>query len=275
MPYTETSDKTRLFHIDWGSGKPVVFTHAWGLNSDMWNYQLPSFIASGLRCVAFDRRGHGRSDRPGRGYDYDTFADDLAALIERLDLRDVTLVGHSAGCGEVVRYLSRHGDERVERAVLLAPVTPLIVTTEDNPEGLDPAVLAAGAAALVADVPAWCAENAPPFFGATPVSPGLVDWVTRQIVDTPLQILLETAAAYTTTDFRADLAAVRVPTLVVHGDLDASAPIDLTGRRTAALIAGSRLLVYEGSGHGLYAADHARLNPDALAFIGEQRAMAA
>ena len=146
MPYTETSDKTRLFHIDWGSGKPVVFAHAWGLNSDMWNYQLPSFIASGLRCVAFDRRGHGRSDRPGRGYDYDTFADDLAALIERLDLRDVTLVGHSAGCGEVVRYLSRHGDERVERVVLLAPVTPLIVKTEDNPEGLDPAVLAAGAA---------------------------------------------------------------------------------------------------------------------------------
>jgi non-heme chloroperoxidase len=275
MPYAETDDRTRLFYIDWGSGKPVVFAHAWGLNSDMWNYQLPAFIASGLRCVAFDRRGHGRSDRPGRGYDYDTFADDLAALIEQLDLRDVTLVGHSAGSGEVVRYLARHGDGRVERVVLLAPITPLIAKTEDNPDGLDPSILAANATALMADVPGWRAENAPPFFGATPVSPGLVDWVTRQIVDTPLKILLETAAAYTTTDFRPDVASLRVPTLIVHGDLDASAPIDLTGRRTAALIPGSRLLVYEGSGHGLYAADHARLNPDVLAFIGEERALAA
>jgi non-heme chloroperoxidase len=275
MPYAETDDRTRLFYIDWGSGRPVVFSHAWGLNSDMWNYQLPAFIASGLRCVAFDRRGHGRSDRPGRGYDYDTFADDLAALIEQLDLRDVTLVGHSAGCGEVARYLARHGDGRVERVVMLAPVTPLLAKTEDNPEGLDPSTLAASAAALMADVPGWCAENAPPFFGATAVSPGLVDWVTRQIVDTPLKILLDTATAYATTDFRADLAAVRVPTLIIHGDLDASAPIDLTGRRTAALIAGSRLLVYEGSGHGLYAADHARLNPDVLAFIVEERALAA
>jgi non-heme chloroperoxidase len=272
MPYAETDDRTRLFYIDWGSGRTVVFSHAWGLNSDMWNYQLPAFTAPGLRCVAFDRRGHGRSDRPGRGYDYDTFADDLAALIEGLDLRDVTLVGHSAGCGEVARYLSRHGDGRVERVVMLAPVTPLLAKTEDNPEGLDPSALAASAAALMADVPGWCAENAPPFFGATAVAPGLVDWVTRQIVDTPLTILLDTAAAYTTTDFRADLAAVRVPTLIIHGDLDASAPIDLTGRRTAALIAGSRLLVYEGSCHGLYAADHARLNPDVLAFIEEERA---
>lgn len=275
MPYAETGDRTRLFYVDWGSGKPVVFAHAWALNSDMWTYQLPSFIAEGLRCVAFDRRGHGRADRPGRGYDYDTFADDLAVLIEQLDLRDLTLVGHSAGCGEVVRYLSRHGDRRVERAVLLAPITPLLVKTEDNPEGLDPAILTAGAEALMADVPRWCAENAPPFFGTTAVSPGLGEWVTRQIVDTPLKILLDTAAAYAMTDFRADLASVRVPTLIIHGDLDASAPIDLTGRRTAALIAGSRLLVYEGSGHGLYAADHARLNPDALAFMREERTLAA
>jgi non-heme chloroperoxidase len=158
---------------------------------------------------------------------------------------------------------------------LLAPITPLIAKTEDNPDGLDPSILAANATALMADVPGWCAENAPPFFGATPVSPGLVDWVTRQIIDTPLKILLETAAAYTTTDFRPDVASVRVPTLIIHGDLDASAPIDLTGRRTAALVPGSRLLVYEGSGHGLYAADHARLNPEVLAFIGEERALAA
>ena len=211
------------------------------------------------------------SDRPGSGYDYDTFADDLESLIGRLDLREVTLVAHSAGSGDVARYMSRYGEDRVERAVLLAPTTPLLVRTEDNLDGLDPDVLAASAAMLMRDVPQWCADNAPAFFGATQVSPGLIDWVTRQIVDTPLKILLDTAAAFATTDLRAELTSLTVPTLIVHGDLDASAPIEITGRKTAALIPNSQLLVYEGSGHGLYAADHERLNSDILAFIGQRR----
>jgi pimeloyl-ACP methyl ester carboxylesterase len=275
MPFFETNDGTTLHYTDWGAGQPVVFVHSWALNSDMWAYQMPHFVAAGLRCVAYDRRGHGRSDRPGDGYDYDTFADDLAALIESLDLREITLVGHSAGGGDVVRYLSRHGDDRVERVVLLAPVTPLLARTEDNPDGIDSSLLAASAEALMSDVPKWCADNAPAFFGTTPVSPGLGDWVTRQIVDTPLKVLLDTAAAFSTTDFRDELAALAVPALVVHGDLDASAPIDITGRRTAELIPGGRLLVYEGSGHGLYAADHRRVNADVLAFVHEGRAVAA
>ncbi len=271
MPFLQTDDQTSLFYTDWGAGKPIVFAHSWALNSDMWAYQMPHFLSAGFRCVAYDRRGHGRSDRPGSGYDYDAFADDLASLIEQLDLRELTLVAHSAGSGDVVRYLSRHGEDRVERAVLLAPTTPLLVRTDDNRDGLDPDVLAASTATLMRDVPQWSADHAPAFFGTTHVSPGLSDWVIRQIVDTPLKILLDTAAAFSTTDFRTELAVLAVPTLVVHGDLDASAPIELTGRRTAALIPISELLVYEGSGHGLYAADHEQVNSDILAFIGQCR----
>src|SRR5215207_2049870 len=275
MPFMQASDGTSLFYSDWGEGKPLVFAHAWALNSAMWAYQLPDFTDSGLRCVTFDRRGHGRSDQSRDGYDYDTFADDLASLIEQLELDEITLVGHSLGCSEIIRYLSRHGDARVERMVLLAPTTPMLRKAVDNPDGLDEGVLAASAAALKKDVPQWCADNAPPFFGRTTVSPGLTEWVIRQIVDTPLKVLLDTATCVATADFRGELPSVRLPTLILHGDCDASAPIELTGQKTAELIPGSRLLIYEGSGHGLYAADHKCVNADILEFIHGQRALAA
>jgi pimeloyl-ACP methyl ester carboxylesterase len=267
MPYISTSDDTSLFYTDWGDGDPVVFVHSWALNSDMWTYQVPDLVAGGLRCVAFDRRGHGRSDVPGSGYDYDTFADDLAVVVEQFDLHDVTLVGHSAGCGDVVRYMTRHGDRRVARAILLAPILPMLLRTPDNPDGLDPVIAAASAEKLKRDVPQWCEDNAPAFFGDRQVSAGLVDWVTRHIVDTPLEVLLETAGLFAASDFRSELRSLEVPTLVVHGDLDASAPIDITGRKAADLIPDSRLIVYEGAGHGLYAADHDRLNADVLEFV--------
>src|SRR4051794_31092313 len=159
----------------------------------MWTYQMPDLVGNNLRCIAYDRRGHGRSDRPAQGYDYDTFADDLAALMEELDLDDVTLVGYSAGCGDIVRYVTRHGDGRVARAVLVAPTLPMLLRTPDNPDGLGPAIAAASAEKLKNDVPQWCADNAPAFFGERRVSAGLADWVTRQIVATPLKVLLDTA----------------------------------------------------------------------------------
>jgi len=275
MPFMQTTDATSLFYSDWGEGKAAVFAHAWALNSDMWAYQIPDLTDAGLRCVTYDRRGHGRSDRPRDGYDYDTLADDLASLIELLDLHEITLIGHSLGCSEIIRYLSRHGDTRVERLVLLAPTTPKLRKSIDNPDGLDETLLAANAQLLKNDVPQWCADNALPFFGRTPVSPGLTDWVIRQIVDTQPKVLLDTATIFTTADFRAELPSIRVPTLILHGDLDASAPIKLTGEKTAALIPGSRLVVYNGSGHGLYAADHERVNADILTFVKGQRALAA
>ncbi len=274
MPFIETADRTSLFVTEWGSGPPVVFTHAWGLRSDEWNYQVPALAEAGLRCVLYDRRGHGRSDRPATGYDIDTMADDLAAVIGHFGLKDVTLVAHSLGSKEAVRYLTRHGDARIARLVLIAPTTPLLRRTADNPDGLDPALIEANRAAVAASVPKWCAdfEAAGPYFGSSPGgSPGLVDWTIRMIVDTPLPVLLETLKRNTDADMRAELPEIRVPTLIIHGDQDASAPLELTGRKTAELIGGATLTVYPGAGHGLYASDHEAINADLLAFITGHR----
>lgn len=270
MPYIEASDGTSLFITEWGSGAPVVFTHAWGLRSDQWDYQVPALAEAGLRCVLYDRRGHGRSDRAAAGYDFDTLADDLAAVIEHLDLHDVTLVGHSLGTRELIRYLTRHGDARVTRMVLVAPTTPALRRSADNPDGWEPVMLDANYAAVAANVPQWCAdfEAAGPYFGSSSgSSPGLVDWTTRMIVDTPLRVLLETLRLNTDINMTEELRKVGVPTLIVHGDQDASAPLELTGRKTAALIDGAELTVYPEAGHGVYASDHQALNTDIIRFI--------
>jgi pimeloyl-ACP methyl ester carboxylesterase len=268
MPFFEASDGTHLFYMDWGNGKPAMFSHAWALNADMWDYQIPDLVDAGHRCITFDRRGHGRSDRPTTGYDYDTFANDLAALIAHLDLEEAALVGYSSGCGEITRYLARHGRDRVDRVVFGAPLMPLIAKRDDNPEGVDPSYVEASAAALKRDVPGWCADNAAPYFGtAELVSPGMADWVTRQIVATPLKVLLDTLRLGTETDHREQLAKIEVPTMVVHGTHDASAPIDLTGRKTATLVPECELVVYQNAGHGLYAAQAARFNADLIAFL--------
>jgi len=270
MPFIETTDRTDLFVTDWGSGPPVVFTHAWGLRSDQWNYQVPALAGAGLRCVRYDRRGHGRSGQPATGYDIDTLADDLATVIDHFQLHRATLIAHSLGSKEAIRYLTRHGDSRIARLVLIAPTTPLLRRTPDNPDGLDPALIAANYQAVAADVPAWCAdfEAAGPYFGTSPGgSPGLVDWTIRMIVDTPLPVLLDTLKINADADMRAELQKIQVPTLIIHGDQDASAPIALTGRKTAELIPEASLAVYPGAGHGLYASDHDALNADLLAFI--------
>ncbi len=270
MPFIETADHTSLFVTDWGSGPPVVFTHAWGLRSDQWNYQVPALLDAGLRCVLYDRRGHGRSDRPRAGYDIDTMADDLAAVIDHFGLHEVTLICHSLGSKEVIRYLTRHGDARIAWMVLVAPTTPLLRRTADNPDGWDPAFIDATYAAVAADVPGWCAafEAAGPYFGSSPgSSQGLIDWTIRMIVDTPTHVLLETFKLNASIDMRDELKQIQVPALIVQGDQDASAPIELTGRKTAALIGGATLIEYPGAGHGLYASDHGTLNTDMLAFI--------
>ncbi len=270
MPFVEVADNTSIFVTDWGTGPPVVFVHAWGLRSDQWDYQVPTLTGAGMRCVRYDRRGHGRSDRPATGYDLDTMADDLAAVIDHFDLDGVTLVAHSLGSKEAVRYLTRHGRARVARLVLVAPTTPLLRRTPDNPQGLDPALIEANRAAVANDVSTWCreVEAAGPYFGASPGgSPGLIDWTLRMIVDTPLPVLLETLQVNADDDLRDELRRIELPTLVVHGDHDASAPLPLTGSRTAELIDGAELVVYPGAGHGLYASDHAALNADILAFV--------
>lgn len=265
-PFIETRDRAALFYKDWGAGKPVVFVHGWALNSDMWQYQMVHLAGQGLRCIAFDQRGHGRSGDPGRGYEFDTLADDLAALIERLKLRDVALVGHSMGGGVIARYLTRHGAGRISRAAMLAPTMPFLLKTADNPDGVDRRLFDHLRAALAKDFPKWLADNARPFFAAE-TSPETIQWGIRMCLQTSLKAVLDCNLAVIETDFRAELRKLSVPTLVIHGDADASAPLALTGKKTAQLIPGSQLKVYEGAPHGLFITHQERLNRDLLAFI--------
>ena len=224
MPYVETNDHTRLFYIDGGAGKPVVFVASAWLSSRMWDLQMAYLVSQGLRCVAYDRRGHGRSDWPWHGYDYDTLSDDLATLLEQLDLRGVTLVAHSMGGGEVIRYLTRHGGDRVERIVLIAATAPFPMKTVDNPDGIDRALMEADMAARMADRPRWFAANADGFFGiglpGVKVSPELVQFMIRQCLDCSARAADEFFLTGFTTDLRPELRRIAVPLLIIHGDRD-------------------------------------------------------
>jgi non-heme chloroperoxidase len=265
--FVETGEGVRIFFKDWGAGRPVVFCHGGILGADMWEYQMTALAADGLRCVAHDRRGCARSSHPGRGYDFDTFADDLAALLDRLDLREVTLVGHSMGCGEIARYLTRHGAGRVRRAVFVATTTPYLLKTADNPDGVDRAVFDRMHAAASADRPRFTALAAGPFFGpAGAVSEELVRWGVGLALQACPVATLDTIRAFSETDFRADLRSFRLPTLVVHGRADQGAPLALTGARTAGLVPGARLEVYD-TAHGLFITERERLNRDLAAFV--------
>ena len=270
MPFVVTGDGTSLFFKDWGKGRPVVFVHGGQVGADMWEYQMTALTEEGLRCVAYDRRGCGRSSQPGHGYDYDALADDLAAVLERFDLRDATLVGHSMGCGDIARYLSRHGAGRVARVALVAPMTPFLLKTADNPSGLDRSVVDGIVAGLAADRPRSLTAAAGPFFGVglpnVAVSPELVQWGIGLALRASPKATIEMTRTTFETDLRPDLGAFTVPTLVVHGAADETAPIALTGRKTAALVPGSRLEVYD-TGHGLFITEKERLNRDLLAFV--------
>ena len=266
--FIETADGVKLAYSDWGAGKPVVFIHAWALPSPMWDYQIGPLSEQGLRCITYDRRGHGRSGKPSTGYDCDTLADDLAALLTRLDLRNATLVSHSFGSAEVVRYMTRHGADRIGKIVLIAPAAlPFVMKTADNPNGIPAEALEFfRTRVLQADFPKWLEEGRQAFFVAD-TSPSLQNWVKELMLSTPLQVAVETNRRITSTDFRRELPGITVPTLVIHGDKDVSAPIDITGRPTAALIPKAQFKLYEGAPHGLFLTHKDRLNADLISFI--------
>jgi pimeloyl-ACP methyl ester carboxylesterase len=224
--------------------------------------------AQGVRCIAYDRRGHGRSAEPPAGYEFDTLSDDLNAVLEQLDLQGVTLIGQSLGCGEIVRYLSRHGSRRVARVVMIAPITPLILKTADNPDGIDGANLEKVREALSTDRAHAIAGATPAYFGAKNlVSAEMMDWFVKMLLQCSLRVLLDLQRVLTQTDFRHELPSISLPTLIIHGDNDASTPVNLTGRKTAGLIRGSQLKVYEGAAHGLAITHMHRLNRDLMEFI--------
>jgi non-heme chloroperoxidase len=272
MSYVTTTDGTEIFYKDWGIGPPVVFSHGWPLNSDSWEAQMLFLASNGYRCIAHDRRGHGRSTQTWHGNEMDTYADDLAAVIEALDLRDVTLVGFSTGGGEVVRYIGRHGTSRVAKLVLVSAVPPFMLQTPDNPAGVPVEVFDGIRAGSIADRSQLYQDLADGrFFGnnrdGANVSHGVRDAFWLQGMQSGHRNAYDCIAAFSATDFRPDLAKVDGPTLVIPGDDDQVVPFAVGGQASAALVDGAELNVYPGAPHGITDTHKEQLGADLLAFI--------
>ncbi|HEY1160518.1 MAG TPA: alpha/beta hydrolase [Terracidiphilus sp.] len=273
MPRITTKDGTRIYYKDWGSGPSVVFSHGWPLSADAWDDQMVFLASKGYRAIAHDRRGYGRSSQPWDGNDMDTYADDLAALTEALDLKEAVHVGHSMGGGEVARYIGRHGTKRVAKAVLIGAVPPLMLKTEANPGGLPMEVFDGIRAGVLADRSQFFKDLTVTFYGAnrpgSTVSQGLRDSFWLQGMQAGFKAVLDCIKAFSETEFTEDLKKFDVPTLIIHGDDDQIVPINASALLSAALVKGSRLKVYPGAPHGLCSTHKDQVNADLLAFIRE------
>jgi non-heme chloroperoxidase len=271
MSSITVKDGTRIYYKDWGKGPVVTFSHGWPLSSDAWDGQLLFFAQHGFRAVAHDRRGHGRSSQPSSGNDMDGYADDLAAVIEALDLKDATLIGHSTGGGEVARYIGRHGTKRVAGAVLLAAVPPLMLKTPANPEGLPMEVFDNLRSSLVKNPSQFYQDLAPTFYGANrpgaKVPKGTLDQFWLWSMQAGLKGAYESIKAFSETDFTEDLKKFDVPTLVLHGEDDQIVPVKDSAKKSAKLIKGAKEIYYPGAPHGLTATHQDRVNADLLEFV--------
>ncbi|QNE33274.1 alpha/beta hydrolase [Sphingomonas sp. NBWT7] len=272
MPYVKTRDGADLFVKDWGSGRPVVLVHGWPLSADSWDPQAVALAEAGYRVIAYDRRGFGRSSQTWDGYDYDSLTDDLADVMKAAEIGgDATLVGFSMGGGEVARYMSRHEGRGVASAVLVGSVVPYMLQTDDNPNGVPEDQLQQIAAGIKKDRPDFFRTFFKDFFGVgyvtSPVSEATLDWAWRLAMQASLRATLQCADSFGHTDFRPDLPAFRVPTLVIHGTGDKTVPIDATGRAAAAGISASQLVEYDSAPHGLFATESDRLTQDLLTFL--------
>ena len=267
----ETSTPIDLYYKDWGTGQPVVFSHGWPLTADAWEDQMLFLAARGYRCIAHDRRGHGRSSQPWNGNDMDTYAGDLAALVETLDLKNAIHVGHSTGGGEVARYIGRHGTKRVAKAVLIGAVPPLMLKTAANPGGLPMEAFDQIRAAVLADRSQFFKDLSAPFYGANrpgaKVSQGLRDSFWRQGMQAAFNAAFDCIKAFSETDFTEDLKKFDVPTLVIHGDDDQIVPIGDSALLSSKLIKNAQLKVYKGAPHGLCSTHKDQVNADLLSFI--------
>lgn len=272
MPFIETKDGVQLHVKDTGKGRPVVLIHGWPLTGDMFEYQSLALLEAGYRVITYDRRGFGQSGHPFGGYDYNTFADDLGIVLDKLDIQGANLVGFSMGGGEIARYLSKHGARRVAKAVLISSVVPYLLKDASNPDGVDQSVFDDMKKQIRKDRFAFLQAFGKMFYGvglvSSPVSDALLDWTFILAIMASPKATLACVDAFGKTDFRKDLAAFTVPTLVIHGTSDKTVPIDPAGRAAAKGIAGAKLIEYDGEPHGLFATVPDKLNADLMAFIG-------
>jgi non-heme chloroperoxidase len=275
MPYVITRDGTRLFCRRWGDGPPIIFVHGWAMSSESWHLTMTLAAQAGFEAIAFDRRSHGRSDDPGRGYDYDTLADDLGDVLVALGVSGATMVGHSMGNAEIVRYLTRHGTSRVERIVMAAPSLPFMLKTADNPEGpTEPARNDEWQAIWATHWIEWVAQAIPAAYGAD-ATLDRVQHTVRIMLQTPAYVAIEVNRTVMETDFREELRLIAMPTLVLQGDTDQSCPLDATGRKVAALMPNCRLKVYPGANHTFVGGSARLIVEDILGFIDKAKRYAA
>lgn len=274
MPFIKSSESNsepvNIYYEDLGKGRPIVFIHGWPLSGSMWEYQIIPLTARGFRCITYDRRGFGNSDRPLNGYDYDTMAGDLKALMDELKLEDVMLVGFSMGGGEIAKYFTHYGNAHVSKVVLVSCVTPSMLKTPDNPEGVPQEQFEQMAEAMKEDRPGFMQDFNKTFYGVSlvnhPVSDAFLQNALTKVMDSSPIATLECAKAFAFTDFRNDMVNINVPTLVIQGDADKIVPIKATGEQSAKLIKDARLIVYEGAPHGLWFTEKEKLTQDLIDF---------
>ena len=271
MTYITTKDNCKLYVKDWGTGRPVILLHGWPLSADSWDDQAMAIADAGMRAIFYDRRGFGRSDQPWDGYDYDTLTDDLAAVIEATGAHDASLVGFSMGGGEVARYMSRYEGKNVVQAGLISSVVPYMLQTSDNPNGVPQAIFDQMTAGMKKDRAQFFTDFFKAFFGdgllSKPVSDEVLHWAKTVSMQAGLKPTLACAKAFATTDFRPDLSAFKVPTLIIHGTEDKTVPIDATGRVAARSIPQAKFIEYDGFAHGVFAANKEQFTKDLLAFL--------
>jgi non-heme chloroperoxidase len=279
MSYLQTKEQNvkmpvNLYYEDWGSGQPIVLIHGWPLSHEMWEYQVYDLVHEGFRVIAYDRRGFGKSSKPWSGYDYDTLADDLHALIETLNLYDVVLVGFSMGAGEVARYFARHGGARVSKAVLLGGITPGLLQSAANSNGVAIEVFNDMVKQICEDRMAFLDNFGKQFFGVNllkrPLSNALLEYYRTLASFASPKATIDCVYSFGETDFTEDMPAINVPTLIIHGDADKIVPMEATSDRAAQLIANNQYLRYEGAPHGFFYTDKERLNTDLIQFIKEE-----